>query len=73
MYVFKKTESNTASFPRDTETQGWCPAGPVVTSWGEGASLALIDYPSSDGITTKMPYDVDVLHRPAKTKSGFIC
>ena len=36
-----------------------------VTSWGEGASLALIGHPSSDGITIKMPYGVDVLHRPA--------
>ena len=38
--------------------------------------------PSSDGVTIKMPYGVDVLHRPAshpifsywlvKTESGFI-
>ena len=34
-------------------------------SWGEGASLALVGNPSSDGITIKMPYGVDVLHRPA--------
>ena len=33
--------------------------------WGEGASLALVGHPSSDGITIKMPYGVDVLHRPA--------
>ena len=33
--------------------------------WGEGASLALVGNPSSDGITIKMPYGVDVLHRPA--------
>ena len=36
-----------------------------LTSWGEGASLALVGNPSSDGITIKMPYGVDVLHRPA--------
>ena len=35
------------------------------TSWGEGASLALVGHLSSDGVTIKMPYGVDVLHRPA--------
>ena len=33
-------------------------------SWGEGASLALVGHPSNDGVTIKMPYGVDVLHRP---------
>ena len=33
-----------------------------LTSWGEGASLALVGDPSSDGVTIKMPYGVDVLH-----------
>ena len=32
---------------------------------GEGASLALVGHPSSDGVMIKMPYGVDVLHRPA--------
>ena len=32
-----------------------------LTSW-EGASLALVGHPSSDGITIKMPYGVGVLH-----------
>ena len=37
-----------------------------LTSWGEGASLALVGHPSSDGVTIKIPYGVDVLlHRPA--------
>ena len=27
-----------------------------LTSWGEGASLALVGNPSSDGVTIKMPY-----------------
>ena len=41
-------------------------AGSVLTSWGEGASLALVGYPSGDGITIKIPYGVDViLHQPA--------
>ena len=40
-------------------------SGAGLTSCGEGASLALVDHPSSDGVTIKMPYGVDVLHRPA--------
>ena len=37
-----------------------------LRSWGEGASLALVGHPSSDGITIKIPYGVDVLlHQPA--------
>ena len=32
---------------------------------GEGDSLALVGHPSSDGVTIKMPYRVDVLHQPA--------
>ena len=44
---------------------GWCPSGASLTSWGEGASLALFGNPSSDGVTMKMAYEVDVLHRPA--------
>ena len=31
------------------------------TSWGEGASLTLVDYPSSEGVTVKIPYGIDVL------------
>ena len=36
-----------------------------LTSWGEGASLALVGHPSSHGVTIKMPFGVDVLHGPA--------
>ena len=53
-----------------------------LTSWGEGASLALVGHPSSDGIMIKMPYGVEVfidqLRTPSfpiglvKTESGFI-
>ena len=33
---------------------------------GEGSSLALVGYPSSDDVTIKIPYKVDVLlHRPS--------
>ena len=32
---------------------------------GEGASLTLVGDPSSDTVTIKMPYWVDVLYRPA--------
>ena len=55
--------------------------GVSLTSWGEGASCALLGYPCSDGVMIKMPYDVDVLHQPAsnptfplglvKTESAF--
>ena len=40
-------------------------SGVNLTSWGERASLALVCHPSSDGVTIKMLYGVDVLHRPA--------
>ena len=35
-----------------------------LPSWGESASLALVGHSSSDGVTIKMPYGVDVLHQP---------
>ena len=44
---------------------GLVSSGDILTSWGEGAYLALVGYPSSDSVTMKMPYGVDVLHRPA--------
>ena len=34
-------------------------------AWEEGASLVLVVDPSSDGVTIKMPYGLDVLHRTA--------
>ena len=34
--------------------------GTSLSSWG-GASLALVGHPSSDFVTIKMPYGVDVL------------
>ena len=40
-------------------------SGVSLTSSKEGASLALVGHPSSDGITIKVPYGVDVwLHWP---------
>ena len=36
-----------------------------LTSWGEGASLALVGNPFSGGVTIKMPYGVDILHQLA--------
>ena len=40
--------------------------GVNLTTWGEGASSALVDHPSSDGILIKIPYGLDVLlHQPA--------
>ena len=49
----------------DLLNTGLVSSGVSLTSWGEGASLALVGHPSSDGVTIKMPYGVDVLHRPA--------
>ena len=56
--------------------------GASLTSWGEVTSLALVGHPPSDGVTIKMTYGLDVLHRPAshpifpiglvKNESGFI-
>ena len=40
-------------------------SGASLTLWGEGASLALLGHLSSNGVTIKMPYGVDVLHQPA--------
>ena len=37
----------------------------ILTSWGQGASLALVGHPCSGGIVIQMPYGVDVLHQPA--------
>ena len=44
---------------------GLVSSGASLTSRGEGASLALVGHPCSDGVTIKIPYGVDVLHRPA--------
>ena len=40
-------------------------SGASLTSRGEGASLALVDDPSSDGVMIKRHYGLDVLHLPA--------
>ena len=43
----------------------WCPVEPVLPQ-GEKASTALVGHPSSDGVTVKIPYGLDVLlHQPA--------
>ena len=59
-------------------------SGVSLTLCGKGASLALVSYPSSDGVTIKVTYGVDVLLqwpafctlsfliRFAKTESNFI-
>ena len=36
------------------ETLGWCPAGDSLISWEEGSSLALVDNPIRDGVSTKI-------------------
>ena len=66
--IFKKViviNSRTCqSIPPMTYT-GLVSSGANLTSWGEGASLALVGHPSNNCITIKMPYGVDVLHQPA--------
>ena len=61
---------------------GLVSSGASLTSWEKGVSLALVGHSSSDGVTIKMPYGVDVfidqLRTPSfpigliKTESGFI-
>ena len=41
--------------------KGLVSSGVNLTSWGEGAFLALVGHPSNDDITIKIPYGVDVL------------
>ena len=53
-----------SSPPRHWNT-GFMSSSTSLTSWGEGASLALVDHPSIDDVTIKMPYKVDVLCWPA--------
>ena len=43
-----------------------------LTSWGEGASLALVGSPSSDGVTIKMPYGIDVFTSTSFTPHLFL-
>ena len=47
--------------PRDIELLGWCPVGRFA-SWGQDATLALVGHPSSDGVTIKISFGLDVLH-----------
>ena len=57
-------------------------SGASLTSWEEGASLALVGHPSSDGVTIKSLmgkiFYIDQLRTPSfptglvKTESGFI-
>ena len=64
------------------QNTGLVSSGASLTSWGEGASLALVSHPSIDGVTIKMPHGVtfyiDWLCTPSlliglvKTESGFI-
>ena len=49
--------------PRDIEILGLVSSGVSLNSRREGASLALVGNPSSDGVAIKMSYGVDVLHR----------
>ena len=55
-----------AHYPLRHWNNGFVSSGASLTSWGEGASLALDDHLSSNGITIKISYEVDILlHQPA--------
>ena len=64
MYIYIYTLQDIKILPWDIKILVCSRAS--LTSWGQGASLALVDCPFSDGVTIKMSYRVDVLlHRPA--------
>ena len=46
-------------FPPRHWNTGLVSSGASLTSWGEGASLALVGHPSTDGVTIKMPHPRD--------------
>ena len=59
------SSNNLKQFSLRLWNTGLVSSGASLTSWGEDASLALVGNPSSDGITIKIPYGVDVWHQPA--------
>ena len=61
------------SFPWVIEILDWCPVGSVLPHRGKGASLGLVGHPSSDGVTIKTPYGVDVLLHWQASHSIFSC
>ena len=61
-YPHSKVLSNGTSLRH--QNTGLVSSGASLTSWGKGASLALVGHPSSDGATIKMAYGRDVLHQP---------
>ena len=48
---------------------GLVSSGASFTSWGKGASLALVGEFSTDGVTLKMPFGVDVFIDQLRTPS----
>ena len=50
-------------------------SGASLISWREGASLTLVGHPSSDVVTIKIPYGIDVFIDQLRTPSfpiGFV-
>ena len=43
------------------ESTGLLSSGVSLISWGEGVNLTLVGHPSSDSVTIKISYGVDVL------------
>ena len=58
-----KYKQNLTNYWVCVQTTWLVSSGTSLTAWGEGASLGLVGHPSSHGVTIKMPYGVDVLHR----------
>ena len=59
--IFSRKAVKAYLYPRHGNT-GLVSSRASLTSWTEGASLALVGSSSSVGVTIKMPYGVDVLH-----------
>ena len=59
---YSNTE-NTKLLGLSTNT-GLVSSGASLTSWGEGASLALAGHPPNDGVTIKIPYEIDAASHP---------
>ena len=71
-HFFFNDMANVMFSPRHRNT-GLVSSGVSLTSWGKGPSLALVGHPSSDGITIKIPYGVDVLLRQPASHPIFSC
>ena len=63
--LVNKTPFTKTPFTLRLSNTGLVPSGASLTLLGEGASLAFVGHLSSDCVTRKISYGVDVLHWPA--------